>query len=112
MDKTLSSTLSSMATDRFYISALGEHYSDCLKVEAFIKGRTMASEGNSLLCSKLMEREVKRNEIVAYLAKKRNITPEQFWDDILTGEAKPLNEEEFREFRAARGHDADRETEN
>jgi hypothetical protein len=91
-----------MATDRFYISALGEHYSDCLKVEAFIKGRTMASEGNSLLCAKLMEREARRNEIVAYLAKKRNITPEQFWDDILAGEAKPLNEEEFRAFRTAR----------
>jgi hypothetical protein len=88
-----------MATDRFYISALGEYYSDCLKVEAFVKQRTMANEGNSLLCGKLMEREAKRAAIVAYLAGKRGISPEQMWNDILSDRAQPLSADEFKEMQ-------------
>jgi hypothetical protein len=88
-----------MATDRFYIAPLGEHYDECLAVEAFIKRRTMANEGNSLLCAKLMERESKRDAILARMAKKRGISPESLWDDIVTGKAEHMTRDEFRELR-------------
>ncbi len=86
-----------MATDRFYIAPLGEYYDECLTVEAFIKKRTLANEGNSLLCAKLMEREQKRDKILARLAHKRSITPEQLWNDIVTGRAEHMTRDEFRE---------------
>ena len=80
---------------RMWVSGLGEYYSDCLMVEAFCKDRTIAFEGGSLLGSKLQEREARRDKIVAYLAKKRRITPEKMWEDIVSGKAKPLSQEEF-----------------
>lgn len=88
-----------MATDRFYIAPLGEYYDECLTVEAFIKKRTLANEGNSLLCAKLMEREQKREKILARLAKKRGISPETLWNDIVTGKAEHMSRDEFRELR-------------
>jgi predicted GIY-YIG superfamily endonuclease len=62
------------ATERSYISYPGEYYDDAWTVEAALKGRTKTTEGSSLLCAKLQERESRRNQMVQYLAEKRNIS--------------------------------------
>jgi len=90
-----------MVSDRFYISSIGEYYYDCLKIEAFLKGRTMAAEGATLLCSNLMKREEYREKLIAYYARKRGISLEQMWDDIVTGKAQPLTPEEFEKLRSS-----------
>ena len=61
----------------------------------------MGEEGASLLCSNLMKREEYRDKLVAYYAKKRGVSLEQMWDDIVTGKAQPLTPEEFEKIRSA-----------
>ncbi len=83
------------ATERQYISYLGEYYDDCWTIEAEIKGRAKTVEGASLLCAKLQEREEKRNKMVQYLADKRGIAFKEMWNQILTGKYEPLSNEEL-----------------
>lgn len=92
-----------MVNSRSYIAPLGEYYYDCLVVEAYLKGRTVSSEGASLLCHALMRREEYRNQMVEYCARKRGITPEQMWQEILTGEAKPMTPDQFKELQSQQG---------
>lgn len=92
---------SRMASERFYISKLGEPYTDMLIVEAWLKGRTLANEGNQLLCAKLMQRKEYRDQLVAELARKRGIPFEQMWDDILTGKAESMSTDEYTNLRAS-----------
>ena len=80
---------------RFYITALGEVYHDALKIEAWIKNRTMAQEGNSLLCSALMKREAYRDRVVDYLATKRGLTREKLVELILTDQAPILTAADY-----------------
>lgn len=90
---------SRMATERFYIAQPGEIYYDMLKVEAWLKRRTMSAEGTSILCSRLMQREEYRNRLVAELARKRGITFEQMWDDILCDRAVYMTPNEYKQLR-------------
>jgi hypothetical protein len=96
-----------MASDRFWVSALGEPYMDMLTVEAWLKRRTLAAEGNSLLCAKLMQRQAYREQIVAELARKRGISFEQMWDDILLGRAEPISPADYAQLKQS-----DSESEN
>jgi hypothetical protein len=82
-------------TDRQYISYLGEYYDDCWTIEAELKSRTKTTEGASLLCAKLQEREEKRNKMVQYLADKRGISFKEMWNQILTGKYTPLTPDEL-----------------
>jgi hypothetical protein len=91
--------------DRFYISQLGEPYYDMLKIESWLKQRTMAAEANSILCSRLMQREEYRNRLVNELARKRGITFQQMWDSILTGSADVLSPEEYKQMMTERNPD-------
>lgn len=84
-----------MAKARFFISSLGELYHDALKLEAWIKDRSMAAEGNSLLCAALMRREEYRNRALEYLAAKRGISREELIALILTDQAEKLSSEEY-----------------
>ncbi len=93
---------SRMASERFYISKLGEPYTDMLIVEAWLKGRTLANEGNQLLCAKLMQRKEYRDQLVAEAARKRGIPFEQMWDDILTGKAEPMSPDEYTKLKGAK----------
>ena len=68
--------------NRVKIQPLGEMYADALAIEAFLKDRTEAAEANSLLCSTLQRRHEYREEAIAYLAKKRNVSPEKLKADI------------------------------
>jgi hypothetical protein len=88
-----------MASDRFWVSALGEPYMDMLTIEAWLKRRTLAAEGNSLLCAKLMQRQAYREQLITELARKRGISFEQMWDDILLGRAEPLSPADYAQIK-------------
>ncbi len=83
------------ATERQYISYVGEYYDDAWTIEAELKGRTKTAEGASLLCGKLQERESRRNQMVQYLADKRGISFKDMWNQILIGRYQPLTTEEL-----------------
>lgn len=83
------------ATERQYISYVGEYYDDAWTIEAELKGRTKTNEGSSLLCAKLQERESRRNQMVQYLADKRGISFAQMWNQMLTGKYEPLSNDEL-----------------
>ena len=80
---------------RFTIDTLGEFYEDFLTVDAWINNRTTATQANSLLCAKLMQRQAEIRDRVEYLAKKRAIPAEELGTQILSGTAqkKSLAEE-------------------
>ena len=80
---------------RLQVPFLGEHYNDMLSIEAWIKDRSAPAEAQSLLCSALMRREAVRQAIIARLAEKRGITPEELIRDILLGKASQLSAEEY-----------------
>ena len=73
---------------RFTIAPLGEFYEDFLTADAWINNRTTAIQANSLLCAKLMQRQTEIRDRVAYLAKKRAISAEELWVQILSGTAQ------------------------
>ncbi len=81
--------------ERFSIAPLGEFYLDLLTVDSWINARTASTQANSLLCAKLQEREPKIRERVAYLAKKRGISADEMWLQILKGQAEDLSPEEI-----------------
>lgn len=83
--------------ERFSIAPIGEFYRDLLEVDAWINARTASTQANSLLCSKLQEREGRIRERVSYLAKKRGISPEEMWLQIVKGEAVDLSPDEIVE---------------
>ncbi len=87
------------ATERSYISYPGEYYDDAWTIEAALKGRTKTAEGSSLLCAKLQERESRRNQMVQYLANKRNISFEEMWNQLLVGDYEPLTPVEFKKIQ-------------
>jgi hypothetical protein len=82
--------------ERLALPALGEYFDDLLEVDAWINGKTRTVQGQSLLCSKLQEREQRIKERVEYLAKKRGIPAEELWNQILAGRATRLSREELR----------------
>jgi hypothetical protein len=82
---------------RFTIAPLGEFYEDYLIVDAWINNRTTAIQANSLLCAKLMQRQVEIQSRVEYLAKKRAISAEELWSQILSGTAQKKSSDEETE---------------
>jgi hypothetical protein len=73
---------------RFTIAPLGEFYEDFLTVDSWINNRTTATQANSLLCAKLMQRQAEIRDRVEYLAEKRNISTKEMWTQILNGTAQ------------------------
>ncbi|MDB9527844.1 hypothetical protein PN498_17750 [Oscillatoria sp. CS-180] len=84
--------------ERFSISPIGEYYRDLLEIDAWINARTASAQANSLLCAKLQERETRIKERVAYLAKKRGITADEMWVQILKGDAEDLSPGEIVDY--------------
>lgn len=82
--------------ERFSIAPIGEFYRDLLEVDAWINARTASTQANSLLCAKLQEREAKIKDRVSYLARKRGISPDEMWVQILKGEAEDLSPDEIQ----------------
>ena len=81
--------------ERLLIAAIGEYYLDLLNIDAWINQRPRSTQASSLLCSKLMQREPIIKERVAYLAKKRGISSDELWFQILKGTAERLPSDEI-----------------
>lgn len=81
--------------ERLQVAQLGEYYEDLLTVDAWVDDRTKSAQANAILSNALQERELKLRERVAYLAKKRGIDPQEFWIDILKGNAEKISPEEI-----------------
>ena len=81
--------------ERFSIAPIGEFYMDLLTLDSWINARTNSTQANSLLCAKLQERESKIRERVDYLAKKRGISFDEMWLQILKGQAEDLDPDEI-----------------
>ncbi|MCC5662005.1 hypothetical protein LC608_34850 [Nostoc sp. XA010] len=76
--------------ERLAIPGLGEYYNDVLTVDAWVNGRTKVVQAQSLLCAKLQERDKLIKERVEYLAKKRGITFDEMWEQILNNTAQKI----------------------
>ncbi|MDZ8104699.1 MAG: hypothetical protein RM338_03625 [Nostoc sp. DedQUE12a] len=76
--------------ERLAIPALGEYHNDLLHVDAWINARTKVVQAQSLLCAKLQERDKLIKERVEYLAKKRGISFDEMWEQILNGTAQKI----------------------
>ncbi|MGK7921967.1 MAG: hypothetical protein AB4080_18380 [Trichodesmium sp.] len=83
--------------ERIMLSPLGEWYRDLLVVDSWINNRPKSQQATSLLCAKMQEREAKIQKRLEYLARKRGITAEELWIDILQGNAERLPAEEWAE---------------
>ena len=86
-------------TERQYVSYLGEYYDDCWTIEAELKSRTKTTEGASLLCIKLQEREETRNRMIQYLANKRGISFQEMWNQVLMGKYTPITPDELAKIK-------------
>lgn len=87
--------------DRLALPALGEWYNDLLMLDAWINNRSKAMQGQSLLCAKLQEREVRINERIDYLAMKRGISAAEMRLQILSGKAQRLGVEDVADVESA-----------
>ncbi len=74
---------------------LGEYYGDRLVFEAFLKKSSVSQQAITLLRTALNSRQVRTDEKLTYLARKRGLTLEEFQRDILFGQAEHLNDEEY-----------------
>lgn len=83
--------------DRLVIAPLGEAYEDLLAIDAFLAGNSVPQQGKSSLSAYLKQKKPYIEEGVRYLARKRQITFEEMWDLILTGQVDKLSPEEYRE---------------
>jgi hypothetical protein len=82
-------------TGRLQIGALSEFYEDLLRADSFLANNSLASQGKSLLQSYLGQKETKIKERIAYLAKKRNISFEEMWQQVQSGTAQQMSQEEL-----------------
>lgn len=83
--------------ERLSLPALGEWYDDLLRIDSWANNRSMAIQGQSLLCSKLQERESLIEKRVRYFAKKRGISFDEMWSQILSGRVERLTQTELTE---------------
>ena len=84
-------------SERLQIPSLGEWYGDLLAVDARINDRSEPTQAHALLCSKLQEREARIKERVDYLARKRGISSEEMWRQLVTGEYEKISPDEWAE---------------
>lgn len=82
---------------RLQIGALSEFYEDLLRADAFLANNSLASQGKSLLQSFLSQKEAKIRDRIHYLAKKRNISFDEMWQQIQQGDAAQLTRDEVAE---------------
>ena len=77
------------------IAGLSEYYYDQLTIEAYLKGRSLRMEAQSLLGAILYRRRDDRAKMLAELARKRDITVEEMIDMILMGVAEEMSPDEY-----------------
>jgi len=72
-------------TERLTIAGLPEDLEDILTVYAVIQGRSVPQLASSLLTTKIQEKLPKFRERMEYLAAKRGLTYQEFFNQCLTG---------------------------
>jgi hypothetical protein len=97
MEKT--TDMNAKRTGRLQIGALSEFYEDLLRADSFLANNSMASQGKSLLQSYLGQKESKIKDRIAYLARKRNISFEEMWQQIQIGSAQQMSKQELVEMQ-------------
>ena len=65
---------------------ISERNKDLLEIDAWLSGRTVSLCAGVLLSQKIQEEEVRINEELEYLAKKRDLTSEELTKLILNDE--------------------------
>jgi hypothetical protein len=83
--------MTSRKDERLVIAPIGEYYNDLLTIDSWIRDTTKSQQASSLLASKLQEREQRIKERVEYLAKKRGMTSDELWINILKGTAEKIS---------------------
>jgi hypothetical protein len=83
--------MTSRKDERLVIAPIGEYYNDLLTVDSWIRDTTKSQQASSLLASKLQEREQRIKERIEYLAKKRGMTSDELWINILKGTAEKIS---------------------
>ncbi len=81
--------------DKLQLASLGELYDDLLAVQSWLNNDAATTEARSLLRSYLLLCEPTIRERVGYLARKRGLTQEALWLQILKGEAEPIKPDEI-----------------
>ena len=71
---------------RLQLPALGEWYSDLLKLDAKANNRSEPMQAQTLLIEKLKERESEIKERVEYVAKKNGASFDETWMALLKDE--------------------------
>jgi hypothetical protein len=84
-------------SERFKMAPLSEFYEDLLRADAFLARNTLPNHAKSLLQAFLTQKEPKIRERIAYLAKKRNISVDEMWDLIQSGNAEQTSKQELTE---------------
>lgn len=93
--------------DRLVIAPLGEPYEDLLAIDAFLAGNSVPQQGKSSLSAYLKQKKPYIEEGVRYLARKRQVSFEEMWDLILTGQVEKLNPEEYRQLLEGKTKDSE-----
>lgn len=76
--------------DRLTLPSLGEEYQDLLAIDSELAGRTPAQQAHSLLQARLQSRRDDIINRVQYLAKKRGVSFDDMWQQLLQGEAEKI----------------------
>jgi len=82
-------------SERFKIAPLSEFYEDLLKADAFLARNTLPNQAKSLLQSFLGQKQLKIHERINYLAKKRNISFDEMWNQIQSGTVQEVSKQEL-----------------
>ncbi|NES71471.1 hypothetical protein [Okeania sp. SIO2B9] len=81
--------------ERIVLATMGEWHRDMLVIDSWINNRPKSQQAVSLLCAKLQECKDEIKERMEYLARKRGITADELWIQVLRGEAERLTAEEW-----------------
>lgn len=81
-------TLAPSKDGRYWIH-VPAYYWFMWRIEAWLKGDSLAKSGGSLFCAKLMERGPKRDEMLTLLANQMGISKEKLIEGILNDTISP-----------------------
>ena len=96
-------TMKTQKNDRLTLPSLGEEYQDLLTIDAEINMRTPAQQAHNLLCARLQARRQDIKDRVEYLAKKRGVTFDEMWEQILKGEGEKISPTDWEGWPAETG---------
>jgi hypothetical protein len=72
---------------RITLPPLGEHDDDWLRVWAWLNNRSKSAQAAGLISFRIRERKAEIEKMLEYVAKKRGVTPDELFKNILDGTA-------------------------